>query len=207
MTDDEFDEMFDKKEANILPNKQWEERIKAKLDEIAVDYDLSDLKINDKYSLRALATAILHLDDYDIIVGQIKSKGVNDGNIFVLDKISKIQTDLRSDISKIQDDLKITRKSRRSEKQEDAISFMAELKIKAKKYYEQKMMYVFCPKCNTLLATTWFLYPQYKTNVLKLKCHRDLGSGIICDGEVTVTSEWMLNNGMRNKDDIPESMK
>jgi hypothetical protein len=43
--------------------------------------------------------------------------------------------------------------------------------------------------------------------MIKLKCHRDLGDGILCDGEVNITSEWLLNNGMRNKKDIPESMR
>jgi RNase P subunit RPR2 len=107
----------------------------------------------------------------------------------------------------MQDDLKISRKTRRSEKEEDAITFLEELKTKAKKFYEQKMTYIFCPKCNTLLATMWFMYPDYKSNMIKLKCHRDLGDGLMCDGEVSITSQWLLENGMRNKKDIPESMR
>lgn len=207
MTDEEFDAMFDKKVQGVVPDATWERRIQKKLDEFGEDYDLSDLKINDKYTLRALAAAVLHLEDYDSVIGQIKSAGIDDANMYRLNTLSKIQTDIRSDISKMQDDLKISRKTRRSEKQEDTISFIDDLKKKAKKYYEQKMMYIFCPKCNTLLATMWFLYPQFKSNVIKLQCHRDIGDGIVCDGEVHITSAWLLENGMRNKVNVPDSMK
>jgi hypothetical protein len=205
MTDEEFEEMFAKKEIGILPDKYWEERIDKKLKEFGEDYDLTDLKINDKYDLRALAAAVLHLEDYDMIVNKINADGISDGNIYILNQVSKIQTDLRSDIAKIQDSLKISRKSRRSEKQEDAVSALEEIKAKAKKFYEQRMMYIFCPKCNELLATMWFQYPQFKTNKIKLQCHRSI-DGVVCDGEVEITSAWLLENGLRNKKDIPAEM-
>lgn len=206
LTDEQFEEKFTKEYLGLEPERQWENRIQIKIKEIGEDYNLDDLKINDKYTLRALAAAIIRLEDWDSVLGKLMLK-MDDQVMLKIDKISSIQSSLRGDISKMQDDLKISRKSRRSEKEEDAITFMEDLKVKAKKFYEQKMMYVFCPKCNTLLSTMWFLYPQFKTNMIKLKCHRDLGDGLVCDGEVNITSEWLLNNGMRNKKDIPESVR
>jgi hypothetical protein len=101
----------------------------------------------------------------------------------------------------------MSRKARRSDKEEDMVSLVQDMKIKAKKFYEQRMMLIFCPKCDTLISTMWFLYPNFKSNEIKLKCHKDLGDGLVCDGEVHVTSQWLLENGMRNKKDIPESMR
>jgi hypothetical protein len=206
LSNEEFEEKFTKEYLGLEPERQWENRIQIKIKEIGEDYNLDDLKINDKYTLRALAAAVIRLEDWDSVLGKLMLN-MDDQVMLKIDKISNIQSSLRGDISKMQDDLKISRKSRRSEKEEDAITFVEDLKVKAKKFYEQKMMYIFCPKCNTLLTTMWFLYPQFKTNVIKLKCHRDLGDGIICDGEVNITSEWLFNNGMRNKRDIPEALR
>ena len=207
LTDEEFEEKFTKEFLGLEPEREWEHRIQIKLVEFGKDYNLDDLKINDKYSLRALAAAILRLEDWDTILGRLMSGGIDDSTMMSIDRISKIQTDLRKDIGSIQDNLKISRKTRRSEKEEDAVTFIDDLKIKAKKFYEQKMMYIFCPKCGELLATMWFLYPDYKSNVIKLKCHRDTGDGVMCDGEVNITSEWLFQNGLRNKKDIPESIR
>lgn len=207
LTDEEFEEKFSKEFLGLAPEREWEHRIQIKLAEFGQDYNLDDLKINDKYSLRALAAAILRLEDWDTLLGRLLAENITDVTMMSIDRISKIQSDLRRDIGTIQDNLKISRKTRRSEKEEDAITFLEELKVKAKKFYEQKMMYVFCPKCGELLATMWFLYPKFKSNVIKLKCHRDIGDGVMCDGEVNITSEWLFENGMRNKKDIPESMR
>lgn len=207
LTDEEFDELMAKKAMDIEPDQEWEKRIQIKLAEFNKDYDISDLKMNDKYALRALASATLHLEDYDNVIGKIKKEGIDDRNIFKLEKLSKIQEGIRSGISKLEDDLKISRKTRRSEKETDAISALETLKKKAKEFYEQKMMYIYCPECNMLLATMWFAYPDYKSNSIKLQCHRDLGGGLKCTGEVHITSEWLFNNGMRNKQDVPESLR
>jgi hypothetical protein len=209
LTDDEFDEKFIKKAMNVETNRDWEKRIQIKLEEFRKDYDLDDLKINDIQGLRALASSVIRLEDYDTIIGKLLEEGggVSENNILVVERLSSIQQHLREGISKIQDDLKISRKTRHSEKEEDAVTFIEELKKKAKKFYEQRMMYIFCPECHELLATIWFQYPQFKTNVIKLKCHREFPDQRICNGEVTITSEWLLAHGMRNLDNIPDSMK
>jgi hypothetical protein len=115
---------------------------------------------------------------------------------------------LRGDISDMQNDLKITRRIRKGDQEETVISELERLKQKASEFYEQRMFYVWCPKCNMLLFTGWFLYPDEKMNKLTLVCNRPLDEeGNICGHKFTVTSKELLDKRGVNKDDIPESMK
>jgi hypothetical protein len=116
-------------------------------------------------------------------------------------------TDLRSDISKLQDDLKITRKLRKSEKEQTVVSFIFNIQNKAQEFYEQKMSYIFCPKCNMLLGTIWTLYPDEERNKIKLVCNRKTEEGEICGTVVMVGTKELLENRSTNKKDIPEAIK
>lgn len=208
MSDQEFEEAVAKKSIGLVSDKFWEERIQKKIDEFSSDYDLDDLKINDIYSLKALAAAIIRLQDYDNLLGQIQAEGINIDNIILIDKIQKIQTDLRRDISNLQNDLKITRRVRKSEKEESVINFIEDLKVKARKFYQQKMHYVFCPECDTLLFTGWFLFPDKEGNSVVLKCSRKMPDGHICGGTIQISSKKLLERGGTNNPELlPESMK
>jgi len=104
---------------------------------------------------------------------------------------------LRSDISSMQDDLKLTRKTRKEGEDDDFLSYLESLKQKAKVFYKQKMLYVFCPECRRLLATIWLLYPDNKKNILHLKCDNKN-----CNHEFDVILADLYKTGNRNIDDV-----
>jgi hypothetical protein len=207
LPEDKFEEVIAEKIMGRESDAAWEKRIELKLKEFEKDYDLGDLKFNDLLTLRAFVAAVLRLEDLDQIIRKELEKGIDSANNQTIKDISAMQSSLRGDISKMQNDLDITRKSRKSDTESSVLDFIASLKIKAHKFIEQKHMYVFCPKCNTLLFTGWFLYPDYKTNVISLRCHRTLEGGKMCDGEFRVNSQDLLNSGGRNYNEIPDSIK
>jgi hypothetical protein len=208
LTDAEFDELQDKREFNAEPDRDWENRIKRKMDEFSKDYDLDDMKINDMYSLRALCAAILRLEDYDSKIGKLMKMESNEYVLGDIKTLSEQQKGLRDGISKLQDDLKISRKVRKSDKEETAEKTIAELYRKAKKFYTQKMLWVVCPKCNTVLATAWFLYPEDGGSSIKVKCHHDMPDGTKCTGELEISTKKLLDAGGCNRPEIlPERLR
>lgn len=207
LSDDEFDELFDKKFFGVVSSKEFEHRIEKKLNEFAKDYDIDDLKINDRLILRALAQSLINLEDLEIISFNLRKDGVSDDNILFFDKLSNTMSNLRKDISKMQDDLKITRRIRKGDKEEGIIALVDSIKEKARIFYDQKMAHIFCPKCNMLLGSIWVLYP-YSKNKITLTCNRDLGNGEFCKTVVNTTSKELMENRGSNKPEIlPESMR
>jgi hypothetical protein len=207
MSEEEFEEIWEKKITNSVFPIEFEKRIDRKLKEFEDDYDLSDLKVNDKLVLRALIQSILTLEDLEKVVFEIRKEGFDDiDNVLKLEKISTVMNKLRNDISNMQTDLKITRKHRKGDKETSVINYLEDLKLKAKQFYESKMSYVFCPKCNMLLGTVWFLYP-YGKNKLIFNCDRILENGEKCDGVVNISSKELMENRGTNNLNIPESMR
>jgi hypothetical protein len=211
LTDDQFDDMYAKKSQGINVNKEFEERIARKIEEFGVDYDVDDLNSNDKLVLRALAQAMITLDDFEHMSYnmRVEQDGITEKNILVLDKIGNFMSNLRRDISRLQDDLKITRRAREADKTETVISFIQDLQKKAKEFYAEKMSYILCPKCGMLLATVWTLYPTEDKNKITLVCNRpnEDGKGI-CGEKFTVTTKELLESrGTNRKELLPESMR
>jgi len=208
LSDEEFNEKFSQLTQGITTSVEWEDRIKDKIGQFGKDYDLDELNSNDMMLLRSLAQSFLSLEDFELISYNLrKQKVISYEDLPILEKVSKIMSDLRSDISKLQDDLKITRKIRKSEKEQTVIAYIESLKKKAREFYEQKMLYVFCPSCNMLLGTLWTLYPNETKNKLKLKCNRELEDGQLCGTEVVIGTKELLEMGGTNKKDIPEEIK
>jgi RNase P subunit RPR2 len=207
LSEEEFDDLFEKKFFGIVTSKEFEYRIEKKLNEFAQDYDIDDLKINDRLVLRALAQSLIHLEDMEILSYNIRKEGIGEDNILFFDKLSNVMSKLRNDISSMQDDLKITRRIRKGDKEEGVIALLDSLKEKARIFYDQKMAHIFCPKCNMLLGSIWLLYPDNKNKIV-LTCSRDLGNGEICKTVVTVTSkELMEKRGSNRPEILPESMR
>lgn len=206
MPDEEFDEMWQQKVMNIAPSKALEDRIQKKFDEFAKDYDIDDLKINDKETLRALIQSILTLEDYEQMIFQLRTEGLTSENINFIDKISKVMADLRGGISRFQDDLKITRKTRKSEQETSVLTYIESLKEKAREFYQAKTIYILCPKCKMLLGTVWCQYPENK-NKVELFCGRHLDNGETCGERVVVYTKGMLNTkGSNDPDMLPDSL-
>lgn len=208
MSDDEFDQIWEKKIVGAAPSTEFETRINRKLEEFAQDYDLSEMKVNDNASLRALIQAIIALEDYEQIIFRMRSSGEDIGNadINILDKVSKIMSELRGDIGRLQDDLQIKRKVRNSDKEASVIGYIDNLKLRAKQFVEARSMLILCPKCNMLIASLWCLYPE-EDNKLVLHCNRKLENGNVCGEKITVvTKELLKTKGTNIPDILPESL-
>jgi phage FluMu protein Com len=149
-----------------------EQRVEERMQSFAQDYDLAGLKANDKDVLKALILSIISLEDLELEHHElIKEKKKTEEDLSKLEKLGKIMSMYRQDISRMQKDLNINRASRQNERAENVIEELDLLKDKARQFYEQKMNYVFCPKCDMLLFTGWFLYPDER-NYLKFRCGR-----------------------------------
>jgi len=196
LTDEEFDKVYDDKYLSVDKNTLFEKRIQEKLKEFSDEYDLTDMKVNDKASLRALIQGVIALEDYEQMLYQLRTSptGVDSDNVYIFEKMSKVSSDLRDDISKLQTDLKISRKSRKSDSDASFIDYLEAVKAKARKFYDAKMSYMYCPKCKTLLGTIWTLYPEEKKNKIRLVCNRDIDDNMKCDGEIVIGTKELLDN-------------
>jgi hypothetical protein len=206
LSDDEFTAVMENRSLTMGKSKDFEERIVNKLNEFEKDYDLSDMKINDMDSLRALIQMQITLEDYEQFQYTLRSQGISENTIFTLEKLQKAMSDIRTDISKIQNDLNITRKVRKSDQDVSVLAYITSLKDKAKRFYESKMSYIFCPKCNMLLGTIWTMYPDNERNKIALVCGRVLPDGSKCGEKVVIGTKDLLNSRGTNKKEItPES--
>lgn len=207
MTDEEFADAMEEKVLNIESSDVFEKRIEEKLKLFAEDYDLSDLKINDREQLRALIQAIISLEDYEQALFRIRGDGITVNNLSVTKELQKAMSDLRSDISRIQDDLNIKRKVRKSDKDQSALAYIDSLKENARKFYESRMTYIFCPKCNMLLATFWCQYPEEDKNKMSFVCGRKLENGNVCGEKIIISPKEIYEDGTNNKKIMPEAMR
>ena len=188
-----------------LDVETFENLIANRIKSFENDYDLSDMKINDLFTLRALAQAVIALDELELLIFTERKK-TSLNNITIIEKLGRASSDLRSDISKLQNDLNITRKTRKGDREDSIQAYIEKLKGQAKEFYEQKMSYIFCDKCNMLLATIWFLYPE-ENNTITLTCHRELDSGEICNNITKVTSKSLIEVGTNKAGIMPEAIR
>lgn len=207
LPEEDFESMWEKKETSGKHSKNFEDRIQKKIDEFGLDYDLDDLKINDRESLKALVMALISLEDYEYMLYNLKSaEDITQANINIVERISGVMSYLRRDISKLQEDLNITRKNRKSDKESSVINYISNLKEQARKFHESRSQYVFCPSCNVLLGNVWCLYPE-DDNKFSFVCKRKLDDGTVCNTKVVVTSKELLENRGTNKPEItPEGI-
>lgn len=168
LTDEEFEEQFSDVLAQATVTRGLEERIVKKLEDMAKDYDMEDMKSNDMVQLRALAQAEIQLEDLEGVAYQLRQE-VSTETVVVLEKVNNIMSKLRNDISMIQQHLMLTRKIRKESKEASVVSYIDTIKEKAKKFYRNKMLYLFCPECRYLLSTIWLLYPENE-NSISLTC-------------------------------------
>lgn len=193
MTDEEFDIYYANSDSKL--QQTFDERINEQILGLSEDYEIKDLKYNDNKQLEDLATAMVTLNDLQLILYKtITSDDVTQSNIALIEKLNRVVSITRSDISKIQDDLKLSRKIRQSDKEESISLYIESLIKKAKHKYEDTLSYIYCPKCKMLLCNAWFLYP-HKNNKITLVCNRNDGdedNPIICGHKFTVTSKELM---------------
>lgn len=209
LSDDEFQKVISSMEAEELGvgvSKIFEKRIEEKLEKFEEDYDLSDLKINDREVLRGLVQSIIALEDYEQAIFSLRASGVTSDNLLAIDKLQKVMEGIRKSISDAQNDLAITRKHRRSDQETSVLAYIDSLKDKARKFIESRSQYYFCPKCHTLLSTAWYLYPQEKNEII-LICKQKDKDGVPCNTKVRANSkETLENKGTNDQTVMPQSM-
>ena len=128
----------------------------------------------------------------------------------MIEKLQKMISDLRTDISRQQNDLKISRKIRKGDDREDVIQKIATLTERANQFYKQKMAYIICPSCDMLLATIWVQYPEVD-NELTFVCNRKKGGrepAILCSHKFTLSTKelWSQNTATNKPEVLPESI-
>lgn len=209
LSEDEFQKAIldmEKKDFGISNPELLQKRIDEKMKMFEDDYDLSDLKVNDREVLRGLVQSIIQVEDYDLELYKATSSGINPENLMLVDKLQKARSDTVDSISKMQNDLAITRKHRRSDQETSVIAYIEKLKEQARKFIAARQSYIFCPKCNTELGTIWTLYPE-ANNKITLTCMQKDKDGNPCKTQFTVTTKEMLENrGTNNVKIMPESM-
>ena len=171
MSEDEFEKHFQslsEDEEVLIDLAELEAKVEKKLVEFGDDYDLSDMKVNDRLVLRNLILTIISLEDIELIFAGIQTE-ISDRNILLLDRLSNVMSRLRSDISKMQTDLKLTRKIRKEGQEETFLAWMDKIRNYADEFYTEKTLSIFCTDCRRYLASVWLLYPE-GVNTITLKC-------------------------------------
>jgi hypothetical protein len=207
MSDEEFNELYQKVIIGVDKDTLLQERfdrIKAEYDN---EYDLSELLPNDRATLDSLIQAQIQLEDFSSDLRQIrKEEGISSTNILLIRELNDACSKLRKDISSMQDDLKIARKTRKSEKEQSVLSFLEDLKKKASMFAHLKMSYIFCEKCGQLLATVWW-QTDSKGNFISVECKHKLEDESICGWTKRFSTKELLEGRSNKPDLLPESMK
>lgn len=210
MSDDDFQKVIENmssKQSHSETSDIFEERIESELKKFEEDYDLSDLKINDRAVLRGLIQALISLEDYEQQSFGFRGNGISPDSALAYQKLQDIMSTLRTDISKMQNDLAITRKHRKSDQEQSVIAYIDSLKDKARKFMESKQAYIVCPKCSTLLMTCWSLYPSNPNNKITLTCLQKDKDGVPCGTKFTVGTKEMLDSRQTNRKEVlPDSL-
>lgn len=207
MPQEEFDAMFDDNSFELEHDQEMQDRVDSMYKQFEDSYDLSELMPNDRAVLFSMIRDIIRLEDLDKMITS-ESKNITPDNILGIKLLSEITERLKVSISKAQDDLKISRKVRKSDKEESVLAYLEDLKIKSKKFYYRKHLLILCPKCNELLFSGRWLYPDYSGNKVILSCHRKFPDGNYCDGHVEISSKELLDRGGSNfPDRLPEALR
>lgn len=180
-------------EAYADSKNQDYDRIRRLKDKMALDYDLEDLNANDQASLDDLCTLYIRVEDLDLKIAEELKKDEPDH--YAVQNMNKTLTQWRDSISRIQTDLSISRKARKGDNETSVVAAWQSVKERAKTMLDERLSYIYCPKCKMLLSTTWFLYPE-NGNSITLTCGREH-----CGHKFTVTSRQLKEMGNKNLED------
>lgn len=208
LTEEELEESYANYIIGFFRDAAWETKIDLKMKSYEESYDLDSLMPNDLAALKSLIQAEIRLDHYENLINKMTSDGVNAENIYVIDKLGKLCEGLRKGISDLQDVLKISRKVRKTEKEESVSTFLQDLKTKAKMFWEAKSLYIICPKCNNVLANVWLKNWESRTNKIILRCDNKTGDSI-CGNivEISLKTLWDRKASSNLDGILPEGME
>lgn len=213
MTDEEFEQAMEELDSDWFTEEArrqvetFDARVEEHMKKFEEDYELSDMKFNDKENLRSLANLYVTVKDIEAMLTQLRKQDLRKSSyaVTLIEKLSKIASDYRRDISRVETDLKISRRIRKSTQEESARAELNKQKELAAKFYKKVASYIYCDKCKMLLATLWTLYPD-EDNEISLTCNRKLDEKREdrCGHVTTVTTKQLMSNMGTNH---PEGFK
>jgi hypothetical protein len=191
---------------NLDPDRVYQDvkdRAQVLYNNLGKDYDLTDLNENDRVSVMDWCTIMVRIEDLEREVSNVMTNDTSNDKWNTIEKINRILTTLRSSASTYQSDLSITRKARKGDNDTSVVAFIDNIKQRARQMLDERLSYIYCPKCRELLATTWFLFPDVNGgNSITLTCGRTLDNGKICGHRFTVTSKELSEKGNRNLTEV-----
>jgi hypothetical protein len=206
LTDEEFDEVWNKRQMGISKDKFYEERIKAVIDKMKEEYDFSDLKPNDWNQVRVLAQLQIDVDDLNLMLYQQRTKVDDDGkNTFDAGQykvLSQTRDSIVDRISAIQNDLQITRRVRRNDEATSVIDEIQKMKEAAKRFTDVKMKKIICPKCGRWVASLWLLHFGATKNILQVQCQTTLEDGSKCGEIIKFTGKDLAEMKSSNREEL-----
>ena len=178
--------MSDEEILESVGSKSFKERVQARLDQLAEDYDLSDMKYNDHVLIKRWAILTERLDEEE------EEFRVGKGEMSPNDALREEQrlSGLQRDIISIQETLNITRAKRRDKTEDNPRLLYEDIKSRAAKFLKDRLAYIKCPKCGMIVSKVWFLYPE-SNNIVKYHCGK-------CEKEFQLTSTQILEAEDKN---------
>lgn len=195
MSDEEFDIIFEELYGEKVRKKDndLEEKIEAKMQDFGEDYDLADMKINDRLVLRNLIITIITLEELEETFAGMRTD-ISEGTMLMVDRLAGVMSKLRKDISDMQNDLKLTRKLRKEGREESFLAWLDKMRERAAEFYTEKTLSIFCPDCRMFLGSIWLLYPE-EDNSIFWYCRR-------CKKSIEVELKELYDKGNVNLEDV-----
>lgn len=187
MSDEDFEQAWE--DLNVREDlEDIDSRIDQIMNDFSLNYDLRDMNANDTLALRELAKTFVLLDT----LGRIEQQAIEDGAVVQLRTLSQIKKEYLDNSSKLQEDLNIKRKQRQNDTGDTLDVYLPSILKKADNFYEERLAYIYCPKCKMLCANAWFTdWRVY--NQIHITCPRPG-----CEHKFHVTSEYLTEHGNKN---------
>lgn len=191
MADEDFEQAWEKYNM-VVEDSDSDAEIEAIMEKVSQDFELRDMLINDTILLREMAKELVFLDK----VGKVERQLLDDGAFAQLRAFSSIKKEHFDNVSRIQEDLNIKRKQRQNDTGDTLDMYLPSILKKAKTFYEQRLAYIYCPKCKMLCGNAWFT--DWKVyNQIHMTCPREG-----CEHKFQVTSEYLSEHGNKNVEGV-----
>jgi len=188
---------------NITVNNQDEQRIIDYISKMSEQYDVLEMNENDSTALKDLATISIRVQDLDQVL-RIKMSDKEGIDWSEIHWITDILTDLRKSRQQIEESLNITRRARQGVEQTSVVDAIESYKLRAKKLLEERLNYIYCPKCKLLIGNVWMLNP-YIGNSFTFTCPRELEDKQICGHKFSVTGSELMAKKNKNVKEMLET--
>lgn len=176
-----------------------EKRVYDYIARMSEQYDVNEMNENDSAALKDLATISIRIQDLDqILRNKMSNRDTVDWS--EVHWITDILTDLRKSRQQIEESLNITRKARQGAESASVVDAIESYKFRAKKLLQERLSYIYCPKCKLLVGNVWMLSPE-SGNSFTFTCPRNLGEGKTCGHRFSVTGTELMAKKNKNIED------